>query len=312
MPPAKRSKAEPSTPDLPDLQTASAAFAPALALSQERVLQTLKNLGSDPPQVLILEGGSEQERFATALWYTARLNCQAANAPCLECPTCLQIGGMIFHDIHILDGRLGSIKIAEVRELRKIFAEAPRSIGTRVIVLAEAQALGIAAANALLKSLEEPRKNLCFLLLAPQREQLLPTLVSRGWVLALPWPTADDAQINAELLEWQQELATFITSGTGWFSKTSAKGAATVPIARDLVLAIQRALLSTVHPKTNTAPLAACFTHFPPAAILYVSHVLQQAELSLGYSVNPALVLDWMATRLHTAARNVQQRRAKM
>ncbi|MFQ6994408.1 hypothetical protein [Bilophila wadsworthia] len=161
---------------LPTREEAEAAFALALDARQERVRAALNKLASDPPQVLILEGGSVAERFSVALWHAARLNCPEGRPPCLHCPACLQIGANLFHDLYVLDGREGSIKIETVRELRTILGEAPRGDGKRVVILAEAQSLGVEAANALLKSLEEPRPGVCFLLLAPQRERLLPTL----------------------------------------------------------------------------------------------------------------------------------------
>ena len=60
---------------LPTREEAEAAFALALDARQERVRAALNKLASDPPQVLILEGGSVAERFSVALWHAARLNC---------------------------------------------------------------------------------------------------------------------------------------------------------------------------------------------------------------------------------------------
>ncbi len=213
---------------LPTREEAEAAFALAIDARQNRVRAALDKLAADPPQVLILEGGSVEERFSVALWHAARLNCPEAQPPCLHCPSCLQIGASLFQDLYILDGREGSIKIETVRELRTILGEAPRGDGKRVVILAEAQSLGVEAANALLKSLEEPRPGVCFLLLAPQRERLLPTLVSRGWVVTLAWPEAD-APSTPELRQWEDALADFIGSGQGWFDRTSGKGAADRP-----------------------------------------------------------------------------------
>jgi len=68
-----------------------------------------------------------------------------------------------------------------------------RSGGRRVVVLPDAARLGTAAANALLKSLEEPNPGLIWLLLAPSRARLLPTVVSRCLQLPLPPPGSDVA-----------------------------------------------------------------------------------------------------------------------
>ena len=68
---------------LPTREEAEAAFALALDARQERVRAALNKLASDPPQVLILEGGSVAERFSVALWHAARLNCPEGRPPCL-------------------------------------------------------------------------------------------------------------------------------------------------------------------------------------------------------------------------------------
>ncbi|MFQ8736457.1 MAG: DNA polymerase III subunit delta [Bilophila wadsworthia] len=176
---------------------------------------------SDPPQVLILEGGSVAERFSVALWHAARLNCPEGRPPCLHCPACLQIGANLFHDLYVLDGREGSIKIETVRELRTILGEAPRGDGKRVVILAEAQSLGVEAANALLKSLEEPRPGVCFLLLAPQRGASLPTLVSRGWVVR--WRGGAGTPSTPELFQWEEALAEFGPPGRGGSTRRPAR-----------------------------------------------------------------------------------------
>ena len=56
---------------LPTREEAEAAFALALDARQGRVRAALNKLASDPPQVLILEGGSVAERFSVALWHAA-------------------------------------------------------------------------------------------------------------------------------------------------------------------------------------------------------------------------------------------------
>ena len=297
---------------LPSRETARAAFTPALDPRHDRVREALGRLAADAPQVLIMEGGLAPERYAMALWYTARLNCAEPDAPCLACPACLQVGAELFEDLFVLDGREGRIKIQAVRDLRVVLGEAPRGTGKRVIIMAEAQSLGVEAANALLKSLEEPRPGLCFLLLAPQREQLLPTLVSRGWAVTLAWPEAQTrtepaaSATTPDLAGWEHDLAAFIRSGQGWFNRTAAKGAATPALARELVLAVQRALVADLVNEAG-GPLKTCLRGFPPAAQLHVCDVLRQTEESLAYTVNPALVLDWMATRLHMAHRRVRR-----
>ncbi len=289
---------------LPTREEAEAAFARALEPRQHRVRNALDRLANDPPQVLILEGGNADERFSTALWHAARLNCPEEQAPCLHCPSCLQIGAGLFQDLYVLDGREGTIKIETVRELRTILGEAPRGNGKRVVILAEAQSLGVEAANALLKSLEEPRPGVCFLLLAPQRERLLPTLVSRGWVVTLAWPLADTPS-SPELRQWEEALGTFMASGQGWFDRTSSKGAVDADIARQIVLAVQKGQ-AAVLARRDGGPLGGRLGILPEAGHLHVADLLAQCQESLDYGVAPALVLNWLATRLHIVYRHAR------
>jgi len=288
---------------LPTREEAEAAFALALDARQERVRAALNKLASDPPQVLILEGGSVAERFSVALWHAARLNCPEGQPPCLHCPACLQIGANLFHDLYVLDGREGSIKIETVRELRTILGEAPRGDGKRVVILAEAQSLGVEAANALLKSLEEPRPGVCFLLLAPQRERLLPTLVSRGWVVTLAWPEAGTPS-TPELFQWEE------ASGQGWLDKTSGKGAVDAALARRIVLSVQKAQ-AALHAGRDGGPLGRRLAILPEAGHLHVNDLLAQCQESLDYMVSPPLVLNWLATRLHIVYRHARLRGRK-
>ena len=294
---------------LPTREEAEAAFALALDARQERVRAALNKLASDPPQVLILEGGSVAERFSVALWHAARLNCPEGQPPCLHCPACLQIGANLFHDLYVLDGREGSIKIETVRELRTILGEAPRGDGKRVVILAEAQSLGVEAANALLKSLEEPRPGVCFLLLAPQRERLLPTLVSRGWGVTLAWPAAGTPS-TPELFQWEEALAEFMASGQGWLDKTSGKGAVDAALARRIVLSVQKAQ-AALHAGRDGGPLGRRLAILPEAGHLHVNDLLAQCQESLDYMVSPPLVLNWLATRLHIVYRHARLRGRK-
>jgi DNA polymerase-3 subunit delta' len=287
----------PEQSELPSPQDARNAFLPVLRY--DKALRALRGLRGDPPYSLLLEGGADSGRLALALWYAALLNCRQTGErgePCLICPACLQIGAGMFADLHVLDGRDGSIKADTIRALRPLMGEAPRGGGTRVILLAEAQALSIQAANALLKSLEEPRPGTIFVLLAPQRERLLPTLVSRSWVLTLPWP--DPAQAPPEtMLPWSEALAAFLQSGKGWFELTAGKGAVDAHSARQIVLLCQKSLACAIAGR-DAGGLARALEQDRPLRYFQLRDILADAQEALETMVSPALALDCMATRM--------------
>jgi len=86
-----------------------------------------------------------------------------------------------------------TIKIDQVREL-VAFASHTAQLATRKLILLEpAEAMNANAANALLKTLEEPSEGTILLLISHQPSQLLPTLKSRCVPIACPQPDTQAA-----------------------------------------------------------------------------------------------------------------------
>ncbi|WP_153232763.1 DNA polymerase III subunit delta' [Glaciimonas soli] len=91
------------------------------------------------------------------------------------------------------------IKIDQIRALAGFMNVSTHRQGQRVVLLYPAEALNTAAANALLKTLEEPPENTVFLLISNSLDQLLPTILSRCRKFAMPVPAQEDA------LNWLQQ-----------------------------------------------------------------------------------------------------------
>ena len=85
-----------------------------------------------------------------------------------------------------------TIGIAGVREVIRQGQFAPVQGKRKVCLIANAEALTLEAANALLKVLEEPPRNLVFLLLATHTGDILPTILSRSCVVRLAPPVEQD------------------------------------------------------------------------------------------------------------------------
>jgi DNA polymerase-3 subunit delta' len=71
------------------------------------------------------------------------------------------------------------ISVDEVRRLRNFLAHSTGSDAWRIVLVDQADEMNIAAANALLKSLEEPPARTIFLLVCSEPGRLLPTIRSR-------------------------------------------------------------------------------------------------------------------------------------
>lgn len=85
------------------------------------------------------------------------------------------------------------IKIDQIRALSDFMNISTHRQGRRVILLYPAEALNAAAANALLKTLEEPPADTVFLLVTNSLDRLLPTILSRCRKFPLPMPSREHA-----------------------------------------------------------------------------------------------------------------------
>lgn len=92
------------------------------------------------------------------------------------------------------------IVIAQIRALGDFMTISTHREGWRVIVLYPAETLNVPAANALLKSLEEPGQRTVFILVSNSLDRLLPTILSRchKFPLGLPAPAAALAWMQGE------------------------------------------------------------------------------------------------------------------
>ena len=83
------------------------------------------------------------------------------------------------------------IRIPQIRALDHVLNIGSHRNGNRVVLIHPAESMNQNAANALLKSLEEPSSGVVFLLVSHQPRRLLPTVRSRCHALALNLPPRD-------------------------------------------------------------------------------------------------------------------------
>ena len=124
----------------------------------------------------LLYGPGEKDKTATI--FAKILLCQGNKKPCRgEC--CQMFNKGIQSDFIIVEREKGDtkIKIERVREIRRNVSM--RAAGRRVVLIRKAELLSIDAANALLKTLEEPSSNTVFILTTSNIKEVIPTIVSR-------------------------------------------------------------------------------------------------------------------------------------
>jgi len=150
-------------------------------------------------QSYLLVGPQGVGRRSLALRFAQALNCTATDTPgepCGECRECRQIWAMTHPDLSLLAPEEGhkDIRIDQVRALQHTLALSPYAAKYRIALLPDFQQATEEAANALLKTLEEPPDKVVLLLTADALESLLPTIVSRCEVIRLRPASIADAE----------------------------------------------------------------------------------------------------------------------
>ncbi len=148
----------------------------------------------------LLHGPAGIGKRALAERLMARLLCQGPNGldACGECKSCHLLAAGSHPDNFILEPEEAdkAIKVDQVRELVGFVVQTAQLAGRKVVLVEPVEAMNLNAANALLKSLEEPSGNTVLLLVSHQPSRLLPTVKSRCVQQACPLPS------ESASLEW--------------------------------------------------------------------------------------------------------------
>lgn len=152
-------------------------------IGQEHVKEVLQAaVGSGrASHAYLFSGPRGVGKTTTARLLAMALNCEAPQGterPCGQCDGCRMVREGSHPDVIELDAASNN-SVEDVRELRERTNLASMRGGSRVWILDEAHMLSKAAANALLKTLEEPPPGLVFVLATTEPEKLPPTVLSR-------------------------------------------------------------------------------------------------------------------------------------
>ena len=169
------------------MQTSFDAVAGNTALKQD--LQAA--LAQRFPQTILLcePTGVSNEILAEVL--AAALLCTGHSRPCSACPSCRKVQEEVHPDLFVIDEGEGELKVEIARQIHKESVIRPNEGGHKVFLIRHADKMNPAAQNALLKVLEEPPRDVFFILTAVQPGIILQTIRSRCTIYHLE-PTQED------------------------------------------------------------------------------------------------------------------------
>ncbi|NWN90469.1 DNA polymerase III subunit delta' [Marinobacter adhaerens] len=172
---------------------------PWLKTSWQTVQERLAD-GRFPHALLVTgESGVGKRAWADAvselLLCTSPLNSEAgAPVACGRCRQCELVAASSHPDVRAFSPEKSRmIRVDQVRSLSEFAVSSPQVAERKVAIIDRADQLNINAANALLKTLEEPAPDFVLLLLQESGRPVLPTIRSRCQVVPLPVPSAGQA-----------------------------------------------------------------------------------------------------------------------
>ena len=153
-------------------------------IGQEHVVQTLVNAISSGmvSHAYLFAGPRGSGKTTIARLLAKALNCQNRKEnefePCNKCSSCMEI--MEARSLDLLEIDAASHRgIDEIRELRDGIKFAPSKSKYKVFIIDESHQLTKEAANALLKTLEEPPSHAIFILATTEIHKMISTIISR-------------------------------------------------------------------------------------------------------------------------------------
>jgi len=181
----------------------------------------------------LITGSPQIGKTTLAQTFAKALNCswpQVDERPCDACRSCRLVSDGNHPDVQIIEPDGAYLKIGQVRALQRQVALSPVEGHWKVYILREMECATTEAANALLKTLEEPPSHAVLILTASEAETLLSTIVSRCQPIPLR-PLSLQAVKQALVDRWQVPperavlLANLSGGRLGWAVEASRKPA---------------------------------------------------------------------------------------
>ncbi len=151
-------------------------------VGQENVTKILKNQikSNKISHAYIFSGTRGTGKTSAAKVFSRAINClnQKDGEPCNECEVCKNILEGNTTDVIEMDAASNN-SVENIRQIRQEVVYSTIDVKYRVYIIDEAHMLTTSAFNALLKTLEEPPKNVVFILATTEQHKIPVTILSR-------------------------------------------------------------------------------------------------------------------------------------
>jgi len=153
-------------------------------LGQERAIKIMtKSLKENKiSSSYIFVGSKGTGKKLTAIEFAKAVNClnlSKNSDACEDCQSCSEISKQCSPDLKIIEPIKSSIKIEQIREMRKEIELKPFKNKKKIYIIDKAEKMTIEASNCLLKTIEEPPYYAIIILICSKIDPILPTIVSR-------------------------------------------------------------------------------------------------------------------------------------
>jgi DNA polymerase-3 subunit delta' len=170
----------------------------------------------------LITGPQGVGRRTLAIRFAQTINCTQlveAGIPCGRCRACRLIGNMQHPDFSIVQAEDAGValKVDQIRELQRTLSLTPYEANYKIALILRFEQANQNAANALLKTLEEPPPHVIMILTASDSDALLPTINSRCELIQLRPLSIEQVslglQTNLGMLADEATLLSHISAG---------------------------------------------------------------------------------------------------
>ena len=272
----------------------------------QTLFNALKHHALSHAYLFVGESGTGKQ--STANWLASSFLCQDSTTPvaCGNCSSCKRIHDHQHPDVHHLLPEGQSIKVNQMLAIKSHLGKSGMESAKQVLIVHQTERLTTAAANSLLKFIEEPEGELLVVFFTSNRQSVLPTIQSRCQVVYFQQIPSDElmsqfmsegmlkkhAVLLAEIVnsieqglalyqeEWFEETVTIMEKWADYLSKRD-------PYA---FVYVQQKIVPVFKDKTQQSWLFTCLTaHIKQTFLTQISTLSQEEEYFFVKLQNSAL-----------------------